>query len=404
MDIYVARQPIFDGQRRVVAYELLARTSTVNSFGDNDQNAASLQMVDTTLLGFGLDSLLGDRDGFFNASRQLLVNEHWNVLPPVGTVIEVLETVEPDDDVVAACAAAKNAGYRLALDDFVFRPGHEALLPYTDVIKIDFRTTTREQRTSLVAEYAPRGIKMLAEKVETYDDFHEAVDDGYELFQGYFFCRPEMMSGKDVIASKASLARLIAEVNRPDLDFDGLEDLIKRDVALSVRLLRYLRSAGFGWRHDVETIAQALRILGERATRKWASLVALTMIGDDKPAELLTESLMRAQFCEELAGPMGTPERRADLFLTGLLSTLDAMLDRPMAMLLDQMALGPDVRAALLGEENSLLHCLRVTTAYDRGDWAQVDEFTERTGVLPHDVAQAYQRSIEWVGAFAQAA
>lgn len=398
MDIYVARQPIFNRDRQVVAYELLFRSGLQNTFGQNDPSTASIRMLDTTMLGFGLESLLGNRLGYFNASRKMLLDKFWSLLPPKQTVVELLETVEPDDEVVAACAAVKEAGYQLALDDFVFSPEYEALVKFADCIKIDFLATTGAERAELAQRYRARGIKMLAEKVETYEDFNEGLAAGYELFQGYFFCKPEMVATKDVSAHKGNLARLIAEVNRPELDFDALEQLIKQEVALSVKLLRFLRSAGLGWRHEVETLGQALRVLGEQGTRKWASLVALTMIGEDKPMELVTTSLIRAQFCEEVGNRVSGMGRPAELFLVGLLSTLEAMLDQPLPELLGRMALSDNVNAALLGEKNSLGDTLAMVKAYDRGDWDRVDHFAARTGLSIDALPKAYHRSVQWVG------
>jgi len=397
VDIFVARQPIFDRRRAVVAYELLFRSSLDNAFGRNDPSRASLQMMDTTLLGFGLDALLGDKPGFFNASRNVLVEEHWAVLPAARTVIEVLESVEPDEEVAAACQAARAAGYRLALDDFVFRPEYERLLPFADYIKVDFLQTQGEERRELVRRFGPRGIRMLAEKVETYADFHAGLEGGYEFFQGYFFCKPEMVTGKDVSAVKSNLLRLIQEVNRPEVDFDRLEALVKADVALSVRLLRYLHSAGFGWRHDIATIGQALRVLGERATRKWASLVALTLIGEDKPQELVTTSLVRAQFCEELGLESAPHQTRVDLFLTGLLATLDALLDRPLAQVLEQMSISEDIHHALLGGDNLLGDTLALAVSYDRADWDRVGSLAGRIGYPERALPEAYRRALEWV-------
>lgn len=396
-DIYVARQPIFDRHRRVVAYELLFRSGTTNSFGNHDPSIASVQMLDTTVLGFGLDSLLGKHLGFYNASRRMLMEQHWSILPPATTVIELLETVDPDEDVVAACRGIKQAGYQLALDDFVFRPEFEALIPIADYIKVDFLATPPDERKRLAKRYGTRGIRMLAEKVETYADFDQGLQDGYELFQGYFFCKPEVVTGKAVAPLKTTMARLIAEVNRPELDFDSLENLIKQEVALSIKLLRYLRSAGFGWRHDVQSISQALRILGEKAARKWASLVALTMIGDDKPQELITASLIRAQFCEEVGVRRLGEQYRSEAFLVGLLSTLDALLDRPMGDLLEQMAVSPDVVQALLGGASPLADVLRVVIAYDQGEWDRVDTLAAQAETEPTDLSGFYYQSLKWV-------
>lgn len=397
MDIFVARQPIFDRRRNVVAYELLFRSGMQNAFGQHDPNQASIQMMDTTLLGFGLDSLIGEKQAYFNASRDVLVKEHWAVLPAGRSVIEVLESITPDAEVAAACAGIKKSGYRLALDDFVFRPEYELLLPMVDVVKVDFLVTRGEQRAELASRFTPRGITMLAEKVETYEEFQAGLDAGYELFQGYFFCRPEMFKGKDIPASKANLLRLMQQINRPDLDFDRLEELIKSEVTLSVRLLRFLRSAGFGWRHEVETIEQALRIMGERSVRKWASLVVLTLIGEDKPAELVTTTLVRAQLCEQLGSQAALPERQADLFLVGLLSTLDAMLDRPMEEVLAQMAVSPELREALLKGDNLLGDTLQLAISYDRGDWYRVKTLAPKIAYPEPAIPEAYRQAVEWV-------
>lgn len=397
MDIFVARQPIFDRRRNVVAYELLFRSGMQNAFGQHDPNQASIQMMDTTLLGFGLDSLIGEKQAYFNASRDVLVKEHWAVLPAGRSVIEVLESITPDAEVAAACAGIKKSGYRLALDDFVFRPEYELLLPMVDVVKVDFLVTKGEQRAELASRFTPRGITMLAEKVETYEEFQAGLDAGYELFQGYFFCRPEMFKGKDIPASKANLLRLMQQINRPDLDFDRLEELIKSEVTLSVRLLRFLRSAGFGWRHEVETIEQALRIMGERSVRKWASLVVLTLIGEDKPAELVTTTLVRAQLCEQLGSQAALPERQADLFLVGLLSTLDAMLDRPMEEVLAQMAVSPELREALLKGDNLLGDTLQLAISYDRGDWYRVKTLAPKIAYPEPAIPEAYRQAVEWV-------
>ena len=397
VDLFVARQPIFDRARNVVAYELLFRSGLQNAFGNADPNQASVSMLDTSLLGFGLESLVGDKQAYFNATRDVKVKQHWALLPSSQSVIEILETVEPDDEVYAACLAAKQAGYKLALDDFVFRPAYEPLLGLTDVVKVDFLATKGEERRSLVSRFGPRGIRMLAEKVETYEEFQFGLDAGYELFQGYFFCKPEVITGKDVPSVKTNLLRLIQEINRPDLDFDRLEQVIKSEVALSVRLLRYLRSAGFGWRHEIESIGQALRVLGENNTRKWASLVALTMIGDDKPTELITTSLVRAQLCEQLGIEGKLPGRHSDLFLAGLLSTLDALLDRPMDAILTQLSVTEEIRSALTGGGTPLGDTLQLAVSYDRADWDRVAELAPRFKMPAPVLPAAYRHAVEWV-------
>lgn len=393
----MARQPIFDRGKHVVGYELLFRSSLSNVFSHHDQDQASIQMMDTTLLGFGLDSLVGKVPGYFNVTRDVLIRELYAALPKDRAVIEVLESVEPDEEVIAACRAVKRSGYRLALDDFVLRADYEPLIALADTIKVDFLATKGATRGVVAGQFIPRGIELLAEKVETHADFEEASELGYTLFQGYFFCKPEMLSGKDIPSVKSTCLRFIQELHRPELDYDRLEAVIKSEVSLSVKLLRYLNSAGFGWRHEVTTIRQALRILGERPMKKWASLVALTLLGDDKPVELVVTSMVRAQFCEQIGLAGALPGREADLFLAGLLSTLDALLDRPMEDVLSQMAVPADIRSTLLGEPTRLSQILALAIAYDRGDWVRVSTIAKSVGVAERTLPELYRESIEWV-------
>src|SRR5690606_35565579 len=253
------------------------------------------------------------------------------------------------------------------------------------------------QRQAVARRLRGDGRQLLAKHLTSYPDFYEAQAAGFEYFQGPFFCEPEVFTTRELNATSHSLAMLIAEVNRQDLDLEALEELIRRDVALSVKLLRYLQSAGLGWRHEVSTIGQALRILGQQPTRKWASLVAMTMIPTDKPRELFTTSLVRAQFCEEIGAPRLGESKRAELFLVGLLSTLEALLDRPMSMLTSGMGLSHEATAALLGEESPLTPWLQLAVAYDQGEWDTVDHHATLLGIESAALPEAYPRTIGWV-------
>ena len=197
--------------------------------------------------------------------------------------------------------------------------------------------------------FQPRGIKLLAEKVETKEEFDQAAEMGYTCFQGYFFSKPVIISGKDIPGFKLTYLQMLQEINSPEMDFRKIEDLIKREVSVSYKLLRYINSAFFGLRRKVESIRQALALLGERNIKKWISLIALSSMGEDKPMELAASSLIRAQFCESLAPKMGMRDREHDLFLMGLFSMIDAIIDRPMAEILDELSISEDIKVALSG-------------------------------------------------------
>lgn len=396
MDLFVARQPIFDRDRAVFGYELLFRSGPENVFTHPDPDDASYKVIGDSVSNFGLDPLIGRHRGFYNCTRRVLVEELYTVLPRERTVVELLETVEPDDEVIAACKSLKGQGYLLALDDYAFRPEYEPLLPMADIVKVDLQATSAEARRKHSRLLRNRGVKLLAEKVETNEQFAEAADLGYGYFQGYFFCRPEMVQRKDLSASKTTCLQFLKEVNQPEVDFDRLEQVIKREVSLSVRLLRFLNSASFGWRDRVTSIKQALLLLGEAPLRKWAALVTLRTLGDDKPAELISTCLVRARLCELLAPRVGLESREMDLFFMGMLSVVDALVGRPMREVLDELAVSPEIRAALLGENTLFGHVLALIVAYERADWATIDARAAALG-LPEDVMpELFSCSLTW--------
>lgn len=396
-EIFVARQPIFDRDRHVRAYELLFRGGRLAGIG-HDQQTAAIRMLNNTVLGFGLDALLSGHPGLLNIPHEVLLGGSVSALPSERIVLHVMAPHDDNPQILEACKEARRAGFSVALSDDT-GTASEAMHEVATMLNVDFRQLDADGRRDLAKRRGGEGRQLVAKHVTSYAEFYEAQEAGYDLFQGSFFCEPEVFSGKDVSATSHSMALLIAEVNRPELDMEALEELIKRDVALSVKLLRYLNSAGMGWRHEVSTIGQALRILGQRPTRKWASLVAMTMIPADKPKELITTSLIRGQFCEEIGGAALGETRRSELFLVGLLSVLDALLDRPLPLLVSEMALSPGCSAALLGDSDTPLgRYLALTIAYDQGDWDRVDALCARVGVDPATLPDAYHKTLEWVG------
>jgi EAL and modified HD-GYP domain-containing signal transduction protein len=396
-EIFVARQPIFDRRQEVYGYELLFRSSSDNAFHHDNLDQASFEMLHTSLLGFGLDVLLGDKIGFVNASREVLTQEFYMVLPRDRTVIELIDSVEPCAEVVTACEGLKRAGYKLALDDFVRRPEMAPLSELADVIKVDMLATGRTERRAIVREFAPRRVKLVAEKVETRAQLAQAMEEGFTHFQGYFFCEPEVLSAADVPAYKRNCVRFMAELNRPELNFDKLEEVIRQEMALAVKLLRYLNSAGFGWRHEVTSIKHALRVLGETAARKWCSLMAMTVMGDDRPSQIVVQALVRAQFAEQLAREAGFGARSTDFFLTGMLSSLETLIGRPMAEILTQIPVSHEIRDTLLGRSTTLSPIWGLVLSYERADWEQVRQLATVAEVSSGRLPALYRDSVQWV-------
>jgi c-di-GMP-related signal transduction protein len=389
---YVARQPIFDREEKVFGYELLFRDGLENAFhGDTDE--ASRATLDRTLL-MGLEVLCDGRRAFVNCTRDTLIKGLVTLLPSTSTVVEVLESVPADPDVVAACQHLKETGYMIALDDYVAGDPREALVEMADIIKVEMQLTTAEQREALIKRFGPWRCRMLAEKIETQAEFVRARDQGFVYFQGYFFRRPEMMNTRDMPANRMSYLRMLQEVSRPDLDLAELEKVIKAEASVCYRLLRYLNSAMFGFQNEIHSVRHALSILGERDVRRWVRLVAAVGAGQEKTTDLVLSALVRGRFGELLAPCVKHGE--SDLFLLGLLSLIDAMMEMPMAEVLEKIPLDHATKAVLLGQPSALRPIYQLMLAHESGEWAAVAELTEHLGLDAEDVAGFYWQAQQW--------
>ncbi|MFN0180837.1 MAG: EAL and HDOD domain-containing protein [Gemmatimonadales bacterium] len=394
-DVFIARQPIFDRGNRVTGYEILFRSGSENRFIATDQNLASSQGLERTVMGFGFEQLVAGKTAFVNLTRDLLVAEAFTLLPAGRSVIELLETIEPDATIIQACRRAKELGYQLALDDFVYRPAFDPLLDLADIVKIDWRDPTGRDEQSMSRARAA-GCALLAEKIETADERREAEQLGFELFQGYFFCRPEMLATRTPTPGRANYLQLLREVGQEDVDFERMESLIRQEVAFSVRLLRFLNSAGFGWRYQVETIEHALRLLGVRELRKWVSAVATVGLAEGKPSELVATALLRARLAELLAVPSGLGRADLDLFFSGLLSVMDVVLGQPLDQLLQSLSVSSEVRDGLLRHQPPFGPVLDLVVAQERGDWATMESLADSLGTEAATVQEAYQTATSW--------
>ncbi len=398
MNIFVARQPIFDKRQNVVAYELLFRSGLENFFRESDADHASSRVISDTFLSFGLDTMTGGKHAFINISRDVLISDYISLLPKESVVLELLESVAPDETVIGACRKLKKAGYQIALDDFVYRDDMMPLLQLAHIVKMDFIATPVDQRASLSPRLRAMGLRLLAEKVETHEEFNWAISMGYTLFQGYFFAKPVVMSGKDVPGFKLNYIRLLGEINDPNFSFSRIESIIKQDVAISYKLLRYINSAAFGFRDEIHSIHEALVLVGELTIRKLASLWIFAGLGQDKPEELVVCSVLRSQFCESLAPLIGMLHRQSELLLLGMFSLIDAIVDRPMTEILTQLPVTEDVGDALLGKPNSLRPALDSILAYEKGDWNALSIAVGKLGLKEDVIPQIYLKSIEWTG------
>ena len=402
MEIFVARQPIFDTRNEVFGYELLFRSGFQNSCPQIDPDSASAQTFTNSLMDFGLDSLTGGKRAFINFTRNLLLSECATLLPREKVVIEILESVLPDQEVLSACRHLKKMGYMLALDDYTFQEELRSYLPLIDVLKIDFAQTQPEQRQRLMGQLGGNGMRFLAEKVETKQGMEEALQLGFSYLQGYYFCRPSVVPGRSIDGLKYNYIRLLQEIHRGEVDFDRLDRLIKSDLSLTYALLKLINSAAFPFARRIESVRQSLVLLGQKNIRKWVSLVAFSEIAHDKPQELVLNSIVRAAFCESLGKALGMNGPSDDLFLMGMFSRIDAILDQPLEEALSRLPLSEEVKASLLGESNPLHQVMELVESYELADWQRFSSLADQAGLAEENVPTLYKEALEWVNRISQ--
>jgi c-di-GMP-related signal transduction protein len=399
VDVLVARQAIFDRQRKLYGYELLFRSATVgDAFDGTEAVAATMQVLSNTLMSVGMEKLLGGEKAFVNFNHRLLLENMHLTLPRESIVIEVMETVVPTDDLVALCQSIQQQGYSLALDDFNDGPDLAPLAHIANVIKVDMRQSSQEEQQRMLDTYRPRGVLMLAEKVESYSEFEWARHAGYDLFQGYFFARPVVMRSRQIPAVTTTCLQLLREAQQADLDFQCLERIIRGDVSLTYKLLRYANSAMFQRGARIRSIVRALLTLGAENIRRWVALATLPMLATNKPGELVKLSLLRGRFCERLAelARSGTAE---EAFLMGMFSLLDALIDQPLDEALRSVDLGEDVTQALLGiapDEAFLTRLYQLIRCYELGNWDEVERLSQSCGIPPAAIGEAYVDATVW--------
>jgi c-di-GMP-related signal transduction protein len=397
MDIYVARQPIFNRNQKVIGYELLHRSGLTNSYSGTDGTEASLAVISNTYLFLSQRIVAPPSQAFINLTRDLLLNGVAALLPNKSTVIEILEDIEPDETLLKACRELKKAGYTLALDDYtIHNEAQRSLLELADIVKVDFMQSTPEESRAIVQKFGNGRGKFLAEKVETLDEFKSALSMGYSFFQGYFFSKPVIVPGKAIPGYKLNYMRMLQETNRRELDFRALERVIKQDMTLCYTLLKYINSAYFGLRDEITSLLSAIVLLGEKEMRRWASLVLFTLMGVDKPPEVVLRSLIRGQMCELLAADLGLKGHESELFLMGLFSMLDVLIGRPLAEILEGMNLTNEVKGALLGQENSYKDLYDLIVSYESGDWDTCFQKASRLSLDPKSIPETYLKAVDW--------
>ncbi|MDA8138759.1 MAG: HDOD domain-containing protein [Desulfobacteraceae bacterium] len=401
MDTYVARQPIFNRRKAIFGYELLFRDKTARFDPQVDGDIATSTVLGNSYFNIGMENLIGDKKSFINFTQNLLLQKAPLLLPSKETVVEILESVQPTPELVAVCQELSQKGYTIALDDFKYNAELKPLIDMAHIIKFDFRATSMAEIESYLKQLERRnGLKLLAEKVETQDEFKAAKEMGFDFFQGYFFSKPELIKGKEVSGSQLSLLRIMAEVNRTDFDFSTLEKMITPDVALSYKLLRYINSAFFARAQEISSIQQALVHMGEAEIRRFVSLVAMSNLAKGKPDELIRASCIRGKFCELLARETFSNVPAAEMFTLGMFSLIDAVLDQPMERVMKDLPFTDRIKDALVYRKGELIGYLGLIEYYEKGRWGLMSRISGALGLTEEQLPGIYAEACEWANSF----
>ncbi len=386
----VARQPIYESTQRTFGYELLFRDSNANTASIGDPDQATAQVIVNSFLEIGFDRIVGSALAFINVTDQFILSGNCESLPKGRIVFEILEDTIPTPALLEALQKLTAAGYRFALDDYVFQPQLSSLIPFCDFVKVDIRQIEREELKRQMRNVRAGTQVLLAEKVETYEEFEFCKEAGFHLFQGYFFCRPRIISVATVPMNRIAICRLLAKLQQPNISMHDVETIVGEDLSLSYRLLRYINSASIALSKTIQSINHAVRLVGTEQIRLLASLIMLASL-DEKPRELMTTGLIRAKMCELLAAHAGV--RLTEPFFTvGLFSTLDGFLDCPMTKALELLPLADDVCDALLTHGGDSGSVLESVLSYERADWDEMGH----SGISASEMRNAYLRSVDW--------
>jgi EAL and modified HD-GYP domain-containing signal transduction protein len=386
-EVLLARQPILDVDLTAVGYELLYREAGSDQANVRDDELATARVSLRAMTEIELERLVDARRAWINVSREFVLGGLAETIPPDRVVLELLEDQLVDDALIDALAKLRTGGYQVALDDFTLTPNIEPLLPKVDIVKLDLRALGAEGLTSLARDLSRHRLTLVAEKLEDHVDFEIALAAGCHLFQGYFFCRPEIIEGTLVTPNKLALLKLAADVQDPAVDLAALDRVISTDVALSYRLLRYINSAYFSLRQPVSTVMQAVAMLGIDNVRSWTTMMILAQIGG-KPRELFITALVRARFCQLAGEGEGEGGPAPELFALGLFSVIDALTDRPMSTVVQSLPFPPEMRDALINRtgRGRLLDCV---AAMEEG------EFRRARGLVP-SAPEHYLEALAW--------
>ncbi len=392
--IFVAKQPVFDKNKNVFAYKLLFRSGFDNCFsGCVDEDVATSNVLSNTMHLLGIDKLSGGKPVIINLTEKLLKSKVFTIFPKEYLIIDIPASLLLSDDIYNSCLELKKAKYLFCATSDVFKDKNTRFLQLTDIVKVDFLKTKSEDIQTITSKY--KNIRLMAEKVETEEDFKKAYESRFTFFQGYFFSKPQIVSATNIPSFKLNQIRILKEVYKPDVDLKTIETIIRQDVSLSYKLLRFLNSSAFGLKSEIRSIMHALTLLGINEVKKWIALISMAELGNDKPNELVVASLTRGFFMREFATLVKEDNNLEDFFLFGVFSLIDALLDKKMEDIVVDLPLSKEVKEALTGKSNIYFKALNIFKKYEQGCWGDLIGLCKAIQIKEEEVAIAYSNSVE---------
>lgn len=390
-DILMARQPIFDACLNVVAYELLYRDKVNQQHSlITDGNSATSQVLLNNFTSICKEGKLTTLPAFINLTREMLTSGHIPDISRKHIVLEILEDMAVDDKLIAGIRRFIDAGYRMALDDFVYSPEYDPILEMVHIVKLDLLQLSDQQLVQHIELLKPFNVTLLAEKIETQEVFNRCKALGFKLFQGYFLCRPQIVEGRKLSSSEVVMVELMSLLADPDVTTYAIGQIVKKDPQLTFKIIRIVNSSLFNLIRKIDSIEEAVVLLGVQEIKRWCALIAFS--GETaKPDELTRHTLIRARMCEQLAN--ASPKLSgSSAFMMGVFAGLDALLDTPREEILQQVILNDDIQRAIQYGEGDYGKLLTTVDSFITGDWNSLPD-----ACSVQQLNKAYQDSLSWV-------
>ena len=396
MDIFLARQAVYNKKRNVEYYELLYRNSDTNRFDPNVSSKNATYEVINNISCIGFEVLTINKKGLINCDEEVLMCDAITVLSNSDIIIEILESVIPTIDIIYRIKQLKELGYEIALDDVVDFDYIEKYLPYVKYVKVDFLLTNSKQRYELLQKLKQYKVLLLAEKVESEEEFKEAVSLGCHYFQGYYFSKPNIVKGKDITIKTNIVVDLIKEIANDNFNIEKVENIMKSDVALMYKFMKFINSSFFNFLQEISSIRQAVMLVGQEQLKKWLSIISFVDLNKGNNKEYTNLTIMRARLCELIISEMNK-EAGSDGFLVGMFSDLDLLVGDDISKVLSELPVKVEIKKALSGEDNILKKSLDLTLSYERMDLDSIEKLSKEIGINKERLSVLYLTALKWV-------